>query len=125
MTVDNPFAASPPPPAVPALPSPPPKPPVPTMVRYNALWGARGESWNPAGQLSDWSYAGYAGGSSMEWGGVEGDGQLWRLHVRVPVGSSMASLGESCPPGAAQCAPPQFMCSCHHTFPNSQRPGDP
>lgn len=31
---------------------------------YSDLWGERGESWNPAGRLPDYSYAGYKAGES-------------------------------------------------------------
>jgi hypothetical protein len=57
-----------------------------SLCNYSSLWGAKGEKWNPADRLPDFSYAGYHAGEATipnakaKWNlkrdfGAEGDGQ--------------------------------------------------
>ncbi|KAL4430794.1 hypothetical protein ABPG75_006050 [Micractinium tetrahymenae] len=55
----SPPRPSPPPPR----PSPPPPPP-PANPFYSATWGQAGELWDPSARLTDWSNAGYLGGTA-------------------------------------------------------------
>ncbi|KAL4458888.1 hypothetical protein ABPG75_013753 [Micractinium tetrahymenae] len=67
----SPSPSPPPPRPSPPPPSPKPSPPPPSSGggtsgassgTASKMWGKKGESWSPAGPISDWSYAGYAAG---------------------------------------------------------------
>lgn len=65
----SPPSPSPPPPRPPPpspIPRPPPPPavPVPPNAFLSSLWGAAGGAWDPSGRLTDWSAAGYMGGTA-------------------------------------------------------------